>query len=206
MYPGERFNSITHLVGACMALVGASVMITLAAVGGDVWKVVSASIYGGVLILLYVVSTFYHSIKHDVSKKVLQKVDHIAIYLLIAGTYTPFTLVTLHGEWGWWLFGISWSLAAIGITYELTLAKGARIPALVLYVVMGWLIVVAIKPLLAALATAGFVWLALGGAFYTGGIYFFVNDEKYRHYHGIWHLFVLAGSLCHYFCILIYLI
>jgi len=206
MYPGERFNSITHLVGACMALIGASVMITLAVVSTDFWKIVSASIYGSVLILLYVVSTFYHSIKHDVSKRVLQKVDHIAIYLLIAGTYTPFTLITLHGSWGWWLFGISWSLAAIGVTYEMTLAKGARIPALVLYVVMGWLIVVAIKPLLAALPIAGFVWLALGGVFYTGGIYFFVNDEKYHHYHGIWHLFVLGGSLCHYFCILFYLI
>lgn len=206
MYPGERFNSITHLVGSALALIGASVMITLAAVGGDVWKIVSASIYGGVLILLYVISTFYHSIQKATPKKVLQKLDHISIYLLIAGTYTPFTLITLHGPWGWWIFGINWSLAVIGVTYELTLAHRTRIPSLVLYVVMGWLIVVAIKPLLIVLPMAGFIWLALGGAFYTLGIAFFVFDEKVRHFHGIWHLFVIGGSLCHYFCILIYLI
>ncbi|WP_350159285.1 hemolysin III family protein [Bdellovibrio sp. 22V] len=205
MYPGERFNSITHLVGAALSIAGTSVLITTATLHGDVWKIVSTSVYGGMLVLLYTISTLYHSMKGR-AKQILQKLDHIAIYLLIAGTYTPFALITLRGPWGWWIFGINWSLALIGIIYELTLAHKTRIPSLIIYVLMGWLVVVALKPLTAALAPAGVFWLALGGLLYTGGIVFFVFDEKVRHFHGIWHLFVLGGSLCQYFCILFYLV
>ncbi|WP_413944797.1 PAQR family membrane homeostasis protein TrhA [Bdellovibrio sp. HCB-162] len=205
MYHGERFNSITHLIGAALSVAGTSVLVTMATIQGDVWKIVGTSVYGGMLVLLYTISTLYHSLQGR-AKKVLQKLDHIAIYLLIAGTYTPFTLITLRGPWGWWLFGINWSLALIGIIYELTMAHRTRIPSMIIYVLMGWLVVVAMKPLTAALPTAGVAWLALGGVLYTGGIGFFLYDEKVRHFHGIWHLFVMGGSICQYFCILFYLV
>ncbi|MFV8256350.1 PAQR family membrane homeostasis protein TrhA [Bdellovibrio bacteriovorus] len=205
MYHGERFNSITHLVGAALSVAGTSVLITLATVTGDIWKIVATSVYGGMLVLLYTISTLYHSFQGR-SKQIFQKLDHIAIYLLIAGTYTPFTLITLRGPWGWWLFGINWTLALVGIIYELTLSHRTRIPSLIIYVLMGWLVVVAMKPLTAALPSAGIFWLALGGLLYTGGIGFFLYDEKVKHFHGIWHLFVLGGSACQYFCILLYLI
>lgn len=188
-----------------MSVAGTSVLITLASVQGDAWKIVATSVYGGILVLLYTVSTLYHSLQGR-AKIILQKLDHIAIYLLIAGTYTPFTLITLRGPWGWWLFGINWTLAVIGITYELTLAHRSRTPSMVIYVLMGWLIVAALKPLTAALPVAGLVWLSLGGLLYTGGIVFFLYDTKFRHFHGIWHLFVMGGSICQYFCILLYLI
>ncbi|AHZ86731.1 hemolysin III [Bdellovibrio bacteriovorus] len=205
MYHGERFNSITHLVGAALSVAGTSVLITLATVTGDIWKIVATSVYGVMLVLLYTISTLYHSFQGR-SKQIFQKLDHIAIYLLIAGTYTPFTLITLRGPWGWWLFGINWTLALVGITYELTLSHRTRVPSMIIYVLMGWLVVVAMKPLTAALPSAGIFWLALGGLLYTGGIGFFLYDEKVKHFHGIWHLFVLGGSACQYFCILFYLI
>ncbi|MFV3407152.1 PAQR family membrane homeostasis protein TrhA [Bdellovibrio bacteriovorus] len=205
MYHGERFNSITHLIGAALSVAGSSVLITLATVTGDFWKIVATSVYGGMLVLLYTISTLYHSFQGR-SKQIFQKLDHIAIYLLIAGTYTPFTLITLRGPWGWWLFGINWTLALLGIIYELTLSHRTRIPSMIIYVLMGWLVVVALKPLTAALPTSGIFWLTLGGLLYTGGIGFFLYDEKVKHFHGIWHLFVLGGSACQYFCILFYLI
>lgn len=205
IYPGERFNSISHLVGAVLAVIGVSVLVTLASVQGDVWKIVSVSVYGGMLVLLYTVSTLYHSLQGP-KKKILQKLDHISIYLLIAGSYTPFTLITLRGPWGWWIFGINWTLAAIGILYELTLSHRSRTPSLIIYVVMGWLVVVAMKPLTTLLPPHGVFWLSLGGILYTSGIIFFLLDEKVRHFHGIWHLFVLGGSIAQYFCVLFYLI
>lgn len=205
IYYGEKFNSITHLVGAALAIAGASVLITLAAIKGDVYQIVSTSIYGGTLIFLYAVSTLYHSFQGR-KKQVMQKLDHIAIYLLIAGSYTPFTLVTLHGVWGWWLFGITWGLAVLGILFELTLSHFTRIPSLIIYLIMGWIVVVAIRPLLATLPFAGFLWLVTGGVLYTGGVVFYLFDEKVKHFHGIWHLFVLAGSVAQYFCIILYII
>lgn len=180
-------------------------LITLASVTGDVWKIVATSVYGGMLVLLYTISTLYHSFQGR-SKQIFQKLDHIAIYLLIAGTYTPFTLITLRGPWGWWLFGINWTLALLGIIYELTLSHRTRLPSMIIYVLMGWLVLAAMKPLTAALPPTGIFWLALGGLLYTGGIGFFLYDEKVKHFHGIWHLFVLGGSACQYFCILLYLI
>lgn len=205
IYHGERFNSITHLIGAALSVVGSSVLITLASVTGDVWKIVATSVYGGMLVLLYTISTLYHSFQGR-SKQIFQKLDHIAIYLLIAGTYTPFTLITLRGPWGWWLFGINWTLALLGIIYELTLSHRTRLPSMIIYVLMGWLVLAAMKPLAAALPPTGIFWLALGGLLYTGGIGFFLYDEKVKHFHGIWHLFVLGGSACQYFCILLYLV
>lgn len=192
-------------MGAALSIAGAAVLITQASIFGDVWKIVSTSIYGAAMVLLYTISTLYHSVQGR-PKKVLQKLDHIAIYLLIAGTYTPFCLITLRGSWGWWLLGINWGLAVLGIIYELTLAKHTRTPSMIIYVLMGWMIVAALKPLALALPMGGLVWLTLGGVLYTGGIIFFLNDHKIQYFHGIWHLFVLGGSACQYFSILLYLI
>ncbi len=205
MYKGEKFNSISHLVGAMLAVSGASVMVTLASVSGDVWKIVGTSIFGSMLVLLYAISTLYHSLQGR-AKVIFQKLDHIAIYLLIAGTYTPFTLITLRGPWGWWLFGINWARAVLGIIFELTLSKRTRVPSIVTYLLMGWLVVVAAKPLILSLSFWGIFWLALGGLFYTGGVVFYLFDEKVKHFHGIWHLFVMAGSVCQYFCVVFFLI
>lgn len=203
MYYGERFNSISHLIGALFAATGAMVLIFVAARLGDPWKIVSFSIYGAMLSALYVTSTLYHSVRGR-TKNVMRKLDHCAIYLLIAGSYTPFTLVSLRGAWGWSLFGTVWGLALLGVIQELWLAKGARILSLVIYVLMGWLALVAIVPLISALSWGGFALLAIGGLFYTVGIIFYATDEKLRHGHGVWHLFVLGGSISHYFAVLFY--
>lgn len=169
------------------------------------WAIISTSIYGAAMVLLYTISTLYHSLQGR-AKKIFQKLDHMAIYLLIAGTYTPFCLIALRDSLGWWLLAVNWGLAALGIIYELTLAKHTRTPSMIIYVVMGWMIVVALKPLAMALPLAALVWLTLGGILYTGGIVFFLFDDKIKHFHGIWHLFVLGGSVCQYLCILLYLI
>jgi hemolysin III len=203
MYHGERFNSITHAVGACLAAAGGAVLITLAARSGDPWKIASFSIYAAMLLTLYLTSSLYHSVR-GLAKDVLRKMDHCAIYLLIAGTYTPFTLVTLRGAWGWSMFGVVWSLALLGIAQEIWHAKGGRGLSLVIYMMMGWLAVIGIQPLVAALGWEGFAWLAAGGLLYTAGIAFYATDHKLRHGHGIWHLFVLGGSICHYIAVLLY--
>jgi hemolysin III len=203
MHYGERLNSGTHLMGTALAVAGAAVLVMLAARQGDPWKIVSFSIYGTMLISLYVLSTIYHSTRGKV-KDVFRKLDHCSIYLLIAGTYMPFTLVTLRGAWGWSLFGVIWGLAAVGIAQEFWLGKGIRIVSLIIYVLMGWLGVIALNPLIEALTPAGFAWLATGGLLYTVGIIFYALDETLRHGHGIWHLFVLAGSASQYVAILLY--
>ncbi|TJZ70105.1 PAQR family membrane homeostasis protein TrhA [Chitiniphilus eburneus] len=203
MYHGERFNSYSHLVGSALALVGTVLAIVWASIGGDPRKIVGVSVYGFTLLSLYTISTLYHSLRGR-AKLVFQRLDHCAIYLLIAGSYTPFTLVTLQGGWGWSLFGVNWGLAVVGIVQELWIGHRTRIFSLLIYVMMGWLILVAMGPLVAALPHAGLLWLAGGGLFYTVGIIFFVFDEKIRHGHGIWHLFVLAGSICQYISIVGY--
>ena len=205
MYHGERLNAWTHLVGTMLSISGASILITLAAVMGDPWKIVSVSIFGATLILLYSASTLYHSLRGR-AKAILRKLDHLSIYLLIAGTYTPFCLVTLRGVWGWTLFGIVWGLALIGMLQEIRPRSEARILSLVIYAVMGWVIVIATGPLLDHLETTGLVLLAAGGLLYTGGIVFYAFDDRFRHWHGIWHLFVIGGSLLHYLTIALYVI
>lgn len=177
----------------------------MACLDGSPQKIVSVAIYGVTLVLLYSVSTVYHSVRGR-SKVIMQKFDHLSIYLLIAGSYTPFCLVTLHGPWGWSLFGIVWGMAVIGMLQEIKPRSEARILSIVIYAVMGWIVLVAVKPLLAALGTAGFVWLATGGVMYTVGIIFFALDHRLRHAHGIWHLFVIAGSLLHFVAIAHYVI
>ncbi len=205
MYHGERFNAWTHLVGAALACLGAIWLLVLAALDGSPVKIVSVAIYGLSLILLYSISTLYHSLRGR-AKVVMRKLDHLSIYLLIAGSYTPFCLVTLAGAWGWTLFGIVWGLAVIGMLQEIKPRSEARVLSLVIYAVMGWIVLVAVKPLLAALGGAGFAWLLAGGICYTVGIVFFVFDDRFRHWHGIWHIFVMVGSLLHFIAILFYVL
>jgi hemolysin III len=205
MYHGEKFNAWTHLLGALLALSGVIVLVVFAAASGDSWRVVSVSIYGVCLVLLYSASTLYHSLRGR-AKIILRKLDHLSIYLLIAGSYTPFCLVTLRGIWGWSLFAVVWGLAVIGMLQEIRPRSEARVMSLVIYAFMGWIVLVAIDPLLSTLGQAGFAWLAAGGLFYTVGIIFYAFDERFKHWHGIWHLFVLAGSLMHYVAILFYVL
>jgi hemolysin III len=205
MYYGEKFNALTHLVGAVLALAGAVVLVVLAALGGDPWKVVSVSIYGVTLVLMYTFSVLYHSLRGR-AKNVLRELDHQSIYLLIAGSYTPFCLVSLRGAWGWSLLGVVWGLAALGGLQELRPKNAARILSVVIYVLMGWVALVALVPLLKALGTGGFGWVAAGGLFYTIGIVFYALDSRLAHAHGIWHLFVMAGSVTHYVAILRYVV
>jgi hemolysin III len=205
MYHGEKFNAWTHLAGGVLALIGSVWLLILAAMDGDLLKIVSVAIYGFTLVLLYSTSTLYHSVRGR-AKSVMQKLDHLSIYLLIAGSYTPFCLVTLRGSWGWWMFGIVWSLAVIGMLQEIKPRSEARVLSIVIYAVMGWIVLVAVKPLLAELGNAGFIWLVAGGVFYTVGIIFFAYDQRFRHWHGIWHLFVIVGSLLHFVTILRYVV
>lgn len=205
MYHGERFNAWTHLVGAVLAAIGAIWLLVVASLQGDPWKIVSLAIYGFTLLLLYSISTLYHSVRGK-AKGVMRKLDHLSIYLLIAGSYTPFCLVSLRGPWGWSLFGVVWGLAVIGMLQEIKPRSEARVLSIIIYAVMGWIVLVAVKPLLASLGTAGFAWLAGGGAFYTIGIIFFAYDSRFRHWHGIWHLFVIAGSLLHFIAVFFYVL
>ena len=205
MYHGEKFNTLTHLAGAVLALAGTAMLIALALRDGDPWKVASVSIYCVTLVLLYSISALYHGLRGP-SKEILRKLDHLSIYLLIAGSYTPFCLVSLRGPWGWSLLGVVWALAALGSLQELKPRSDARILSLVIYVVMGWLALVAVVPLLQALGPGGFAWLAAGGLLYTLGIVFYALDTRLAHAHGLWHLFVLGGSATHFVAILRYVL
>lgn len=203
MYYGERFNSISHLAGAALALIGGVALVTIGVLTGDPWKIVSFSIYGAMLLFLYLSSTLYHSLRGR-AKRIWCKFDHCSIYLLIAGSYTPFSLVSLRGPWGWSLLAAVWGLAIIGIVQEVWLAKGLRVWSLIIYFLMGWLALIAIQPLIAVLSWSGFAWLAAGGLVYTVGIIFYATDHKWSYGHGVWHLFVLAGSACHYLALVVY--
>ncbi|MBI5450810.1 MAG: hemolysin III family protein [Gammaproteobacteria bacterium] len=203
MYKGERFNGISHLIGAVCALAGTAVLVSFAAIDGDARRIIVFSVYGFTLFLLYLISTLYHSLRGR-AKRIFQMLDHQAIYLLIAGTYTPYTLLVLKGTLGWWMFGIIWGLALLGIVLDALPNKGKRVLPLIIYLVMGWLCLFALQPLLAALPAAGFDWLLAGGLLYTIGIIFYILDRWYPRMHGVWHLFVLAGSVSHYFAILLY--
>jgi len=208
VYKGEKFNSISHVVGAALALAGLAVLVVLASLKGDPWKIVSFSVYGTTLVLLYTCSALYHSFKGK-AKEVFRKLDHCMIYLLIAGTYTPITLVTLREEypgWGWSMFGVVWALAVFGIVWDSLPTKRARILPVVIYLLMGWLIVIALKPMSHELPAGGFAWLIAGGLAYTLGVIFYAMDTRIRHFHGVWHLFVLAGSVSHYLAVLLYVL
>ena len=201
----EIANSITHGIGIVLAIAALGILTAFASAHGNAWHVVSVSIYGTTLVLLYTASTLYHGIQQSHVKNILQILDHSAIYLLIAGTYTPFTLVSLRGSWGWWLFGVIWGLAVTGLVFQLSRMRRWRAASLCLYIGMGWVIVVAIKPLLVSVPTGGIVFLVLGGLAYTGGVLFY-SWKKLKFHHAIWHLFVLAGSILHFFAVLFYVV
>ena len=193
----ELANALTHGVGAAAALAGGAVLITLAALKGDGWQLASAIVFGITLLLLYTASTLYHAIQHPVSKGRLKVFDHCAIYLLIAGTYTPFTLIGLRGPWGWGLFAAIWTLAIAGVIFKLFYTGRFKKLSTAIYIAMGWLVLVAIKPMWSSLDGWTLGWLFAGGAFYTLGTLFY-HRESLPYSHAIWHGFVIAGSVCHF--------
>jgi len=201
----EIANSITHGIGIVLAIGALGILATFAGIYGNPWHVISVSVYGFTLILLYTASTLYHSIQAPCAKTILQILDHSAIYMLIAGTYTPFTLVNLRGPWGWSLFAVVWCLAFIGTAIQLSRMERWHVVSLVLYVGMGWTVLVAIKPLISSVATGGLILLLLGGLAYTFGILFY-RWKSLKFHHAVWHLFVLAGSILHFFAVLYYVI
>lgn len=205
MYAGERFNSITHLIGTILAIAGTSVLVTLAAKKDEPLALVALSVYGAMMIVMYLSSTLYHVVRGP-AKRLFHVFDHCAIYLLIAGTYTPFTLLTLRGAVGWWLFATIWSLALAGILKDVFFHGRFRVASVILYLLMGWLVVVAFGPLRERLAMAGILWLAAGGLIYTLGIPFYALTKRVAHTHGVWHLCVIAGSVCHYIAVLRYVV
>jgi len=192
----ELACSFTHGMGAIFSVGALAVMLVRSAQHGTVWHVASTGVFGASLVLLYVASCLYHFVQTHGLKRVFQVLDHACIFILIAGTYTPFLLVNLRGPWGWSLFGIVWGIALVGIVLKAIVLPRYDKSTAFLYVAMGWLALVAVKPLLASLSASGFAWLVAGGASYTLGVVFFLNDHV-KFAHVVWHLFVLGGSACH---------
>lgn len=201
----EIAHAITHGVGVMLGIAGLAILVARAALYGDTLHIVSSAIFGASLIILYTASTLYHSVPPSRAKEILRVIDHVSIYLLIAGTYTPFTLVTLNGPWGWSLFGVTWGLAAVGIVFKLFFTGRFEALSVGIYLGMGWCAVVAIKPLLDSLGTGGLLLLLGGGLCYTGGVAFYLW-KRLSYHHAIWHSFVLAGSVLHYFAVLFYVL
>ncbi len=200
----EIAHSVTHGIGTGLSIAGLTILLVLAILYGDVYQIVSFSIYGAALIFLYLASTLYHSFQHPRVKQVFKVIDHSAIYLLIAGTYTPFLLVAIRGLWGWTLLVIVWGLAILGIGLKTLFINRFQKLSVLAYILLGWLSVAATKELLASMALGGLIWLAVGGVVYTVGVIFYAA-KKIPYTHAVWHLFVLGGSICHYFAILLYL-
>jgi hemolysin III len=201
----ELANVVTHALGLLLSIAGTAVLVSVAILHGTGWQIIGCAVYGFTLVLLYLSSTLYHSISAPPLKRTFRWFDHSAVYLLIAGTYTPFTLVNLRGGWGWMLFGVVWGLALAGITFKYLALD--RFPAFstVLYVLMGWLVVLGIKPVLALVSLHGFLWLLCGGLFYTVGVFFFAS-KRIPYNHAIWHVFALCGSICHYWAVFFYVL
>lgn len=201
----ELANSISHGIGAALAIAGMVILIVFAAQQGDPWRVISFAVYGTTLIILFTASTLYHSIRHPGAKSILQRIDHASIYLLIAGTYTPILLVSMRGAWGWSLFGVIWGIAAWGTGYEIFSERRRGKLSVIAYLLMGWLCVIALRQLLISVSPGGLAWLAAGGLFYSVGIIFYIW-ESLTYSHAIWHLFVLGGSGCHFFAMLFHVL
>jgi hemolysin III len=201
----EIANSITHGIGLLLSLAGLVILVSVAATHGSVWHIVSSTIFGATLITMYMTSTLYHCVTAPRAKEALRLLDHVAIYLLIAGTYTPFLLVNLRGPWGWSVFTLVWGIALTGIILKVSPLGHKRGLSLTLYLVLGWIILIAIKPLLTALDPAGIRLLITGGIAYTGGLIFY-GWKRLPYNHAIWHLFVLAGSAFHFFAVLLYVL
>jgi hemolysin III len=201
----ELLHASTHGIGVVLSIAGLAVLVAFAAMNGNGWHVVSSSIYGATLVLMYSASTLYHGVWHQRAKALLQKIDHAAIYLLIAGTYTPFMLVNLREQGGWILFSVVWFLAVTGVILEMTGWRPFKRISLGIYLGMGWLVLFVFKPLVEQVSTGGLVLLVLGGLAYSLGALFYIQKGR-KYHHAIWHLFVLAGSVLHYFAVLFYVI
>lgn len=197
----ELANALTHGVGVALSVAALVVLVTLTSLHGDAWSVTATSIFGTTLVLLYTSSTLYHSFRGERMKRLLRKFDHASIFLLIAGTYTPFLLVNLRGPWGWSLFGVIWGLAVAGVVLKFWLAGRFRLASTLLYVGMGWLVVIALRPMLAAVPHSALWLLLAGGLCYTLGSVFYLW-KRLPYHHAVWHLFVLGGSACHFFAVL----
>ncbi len=207
-YPGlgeEIANSITHGIGAALSVAALVLLVVFAALQGDAWRVVGFSIFGASLIILYLTSTLYHSFTNRKVKRLFRVLDHTMIFILIAGSYTPITLTILRGPWGWTLFGLIWGLAIFGIVMKIAFFDRFNALSVVLYIAMGWLVVIAIKPLLAAAPPGLMIWMGIGGLSYTLGVVFYAWD-RLPFNHAIWHLFVLGGSISHFFGMLLHLL
>ncbi len=200
----EIANSASHGLGLAGALAAMPILIVAAARAGSAANIVAACIFASSMVLLYLSSTLYHAVPGARIKRLFQKLDHGAIYLLIAGTYTPFTLGVLHGAWGWTLFGVVWGLAGIGLALKAFDRLAHPLVSTGLYLLMGWLVLIAIRPLTALLPSAGLIWLVAGGLAYTVGVVFYLADSRWRYSHFVWHLFVIAGTTCHFFAVLWY--
>ena len=201
----EIANSITHGLGALLSVAGLTLLVTFAVQQQDIWRIVSFSIYGASMIILFMASTLYHSFQNPAVKKVFKTLDHCSIFLLIAGTYTPFLLVSMRGTVGWILFGLIWGLAALGITLKIVLGPKYQKLSVATYLLMGWMIVFASKELVVSLSIDGIYWLVAGGLSYTVGVVFYLW-KKLPFNHAIWHMFVLAGSMCHFFAVLLHVL
>ncbi len=199
----ELANALTHAFGVALALAGLAVLVTIAGVHRSPRQLICYSIYGVTLVLLYVASTAYHGIQIPRAKRLLRTLDHIAIYLLIAGTYTPFAVISLRGAWGWSLLAIIWALAAFGVIFKVFFTGRLPRTSTVIYLAMGWLAIVAVRQLFMHLPAKGLVLVFAGGCLYTIGVVFFAFDHKQRFNHAIWHMFVLGGSVCHFFAVLV---
>jgi hemolysin III len=201
----EIANRLTHGAGILFAVAGLVLMVVYSSLHGDAWHVVSTAIFGATLVLLYTASTLYHSFSGEAARRLLRKFDHAAIFLLIAGTYTPFVLVTLRGPWGWSLFGVVWALAVAGVVLKFRFAGRFRLLSTLIYLGMGWLVMIAIRPLMATLPVGGLRLLVAGGLCYTGGAAFYLWKQLPGH-HAIWHVFVLGGSACHWAAVFCYVV
>jgi hemolysin III len=201
----EIASAVTHGVGAGLAVAGLAVLVAFASLRGSAWEIVGVSVYGAAMILMFTASTIYHAIPSWRAKRVLRVLDHAGIFLAIAGTYTPFTLGNLRGPWGWTLFGVVWGLAVLGIVYKALALTRLRVLGVALYVAMGWLVVIAARPLMQAVAPGGVALLFAGGFAYTAGIGFYAA-RRLPYAHFVWHLFVLTGATLHFFAILYYVV
>jgi len=201
----ELANAITHGFGLLLATAGMAALVILSIVHGSARHIVTCSVYGTTLVFMYAASTVYHGVRAPRVKHVLRVIDHSAIYLLIAGTYTPFALVSIRGGWGWTLFGLVWGLTVVGIVWKAIFIRRFAIVSGIIYVLMGWMVVIAAKPLLERVPPGAIAWLFAGGIAYTAGLIFFAG-KRIPHHHAIWHVFVLIGSICHYIAVLLYVV
>ena len=200
----EIFHSITHGIGSGLSIAGLTLLLVMAILYGDIYQIVSFSIFGASLVILYLSSTLYHGSQHPRTKKVFKVFDHAAIYLVIAGTYTPFLLVGLRGTTGWTLLVIVWIIALIGVLFKILFIERFQVLSVVTYLLMGWLCVFVFREMLNSIPMGGILWLAAGGILYTVGVIFYAL-QKIPYMHAVWHFFVLGGSICHYFAVLLFL-